>query len=151
MADVPLLQELLKLAETLKANNTPVTCNGWVQFDTEGNQVAADLAWYACDHPPFQALGLRKHVANHSATGKPVWGEPRIGPKQGWCPVGLGAMETLFNLARDEAEYLFGADDMKVLEMEGWEAIEGGIYPDVDYSITGVIARLRRVIDGEFE
>lgn len=151
MADVALLHELLKLAGSLAASGAPIGCNGWVQFDAEGNQVAADLAWYACDLSTFQALGLRKHTANHSVTGKPTWGEPQIGPKKGWCPVGVGAMETLFSLSRDEAEYLFGADDVKILEMEGWEAIEGGIYPEVDYSITGVIARLRRVIDGEFE
>lgn len=151
MADGALLEVLLKLAEKLAADGAPVDCNGWVKFDAEGNQVAADLAWYACNDPVFQALGLRKHVANHSSTGKPGWGEPRIGPKQGWCPVGIGAMQSLLSLSRDEAEYLFGADDIKILEMEGWETIEGGIYPDVDYSIQGVIGRLRRVMDGEFE
>jgi len=151
MADIALLQELLTLAEKLAADGKPMDCNGWVKFDAEGQQVSADLAWYACDHPVFQALGLRRHVANHSHTGKPVWGEPRIGPKQGWCPVGVGAMETLFSLSRDEAEYLFGADDVNILELEGWEVVEGGIYPDVDYSIQATIVRLRRVIDGEFE
>lgn len=151
MPDAALLEVLLKLAEKLSADGAPVDCNGWVKFDAEGNQVAADLAWYACNEPVFQALGLRKHVANHSSTGKPGWGEPRIGPKQGWCPVGIGPMQSLLSLSRDEAEYLFGADDIKILEMEGWETIEGGIYPDVDYSIQGVIGRLRRVMDGEFE
>lgn len=151
MADAALLEVLLKLAEKLAADGAPVDCNGWVKFDAEGNQVAADLAWYACDEQVFKALGLRKHVVSHSVTGKPVWGEPQIGPKKGWRPVGIGAMEKLFSITRDEAEYLFGGEDVKILEMEGWEAIEGGIYPDVDYSWTGVIARLRRVIDGEFE
>jgi len=151
MADVALLEVLLKLAEKLAADKTPVYCDGWVKFDAEGNQVAADLAWYACDEPVFQSLGLRKHVVKHSSTGRPVWGEPQLGPRKGWCPVSIGAMQMLFSLTRDEAEYLFGAEDSKILEMEGWEAIEGGIYPDVDYTIQGVIARLRRVLDGEFE
>jgi hypothetical protein len=150
MADAPLLQELLKLAERLAAEKKPVGGNGWVTFK-DGAEVSADLAWYACNEPVFKALGLRKHVVSHSVTGKPVWGEPQIGPKKGWRPVGIGAMEKLFSITRDEAEYLFGGEDVKILEMEGWEAIEGGIYPDVDYSWTGVIARLRRVIDGEFE
>jgi len=151
MADVALLEVLLSLADKLAADSAPVDGNGWVKFDAEGNVVTADLAWYACDEPVFQALGLRKYVLNHAATGKPVWGEPRIGPKQGWCPVGTGAMQTLFSLTRDEAEYIFGADDMKILELEGWETVEGGIYPDVDYSIRGVTERLRRVIDGGIE
>lgn len=149
MANQDLLEELVRFGNQLVAEGKPFINdgNGWVKFDADGKEIAADLAWYACTHPTFAALGLRRQVLKHAHTRKNVYGEPQIGPERGWCHVGIGAMQLVLDITRQEAEYIFGADDESVLSHEGWQIVEDGEYPQVDYSIQAILTRLQNVID----
>ena len=150
--NVDLLQELLKFAEQMKAANAPYSPERWFIIKN-GEVVTLDLGGLICMHEPFQKLGLYINEVRNKTTGELLYAEPAIGKWE----VCYGAMRVLFDLTEDQAEYIFCPDEIKVLTLEGYdvpdeaELAAGAELPEVDLTLDGAIARIKRVINGEIE